>query len=98
MRTVKVETGAKEAASAIFSVAFSPGKVEEVKFVSGARSLESIASQLAIRKFNVEFPDESPTKLIRRGMLKCGSTGCDFAMLLPDSVHTREDATELGIH
>ena len=89
MRTVKVETGAKESASAVFSIVFSPGKVDEVRFVSGARSLESMATRIATTKFNVEFPGESPAKLVRGGILRCGSTGCDFVMLLPNSAHAQ---------
>lgn len=39
-------------------------------------------------KFNVKFPDSSPVRLFRRGMVFCGSvTGCDVVLLLPGSVH-----------
>ena len=50
-------------------------------FTSSA--LKSVADQLSNTKFHIEFPGQDPVKLVRRGILMCGASGCDFVMLLP---------------
>ena len=94
MRTIKVSTAgaAHEFGTATFSIVFSPGKVENVTYVSGAEGLKSMASRMSTAKFNVEFPDAGPVRMTRRGILSCGSLGCDFVLLLPDrtSVHAAD--------
>lgn len=76
--------------SAVFAVALSPGKVDEAVWISGDTRLKALSPQITSAKFNVEFPDAGPVKLARRGILMCGNTGCQFTMLLPDSVHAAD--------
>jgi tetratricopeptide (TPR) repeat protein len=61
--------------------------VEDVKFIRGPDALKSADKILEKTKYDVEFPDDGPTKLVRRGILGCYKyTGCSFVMLLPDTV------------
>jgi len=83
MRTLRVTNANHDSGSAVFSVVFSPGKVE-IKYVRGARSLESLISRFAFAKLNVEFPDAGPAKLVRSGILRCTNMGCDFVLLAQD--------------
>lgn len=88
MRSFKLSTGPHDSGNAVFSVVFSPGKVERVKYLSGSDSLKPLANQIAALKFGVEFPDPGPVRLYRRGMVVCEKfEGCNLVLLLPDSVH-----------
>ena len=89
MRTVKLRPIVPKLLSADFFVLISPGpKAEEVKFISGAEELRSAAKDLEVAKFDVFFPDDHKTKILRRGILMChpGSYGCEFVLYTPDSV------------
>ncbi|HET7207031.1 MAG TPA: tetratricopeptide repeat protein, partial [Terriglobales bacterium] len=83
VRETKLRSTSRLSGSATYAVAFSHDKVDEVSYVSGDSSLNSVADQLSNTKFHVEFPGQDPVKLVRRGILMCGATGCDFVMLLP---------------
>lgn len=88
LRTVNITKSPHASANAIFSIVFSTDKPAEVKYLSGAESLKTLAGQISSAKFNVKFPDASQVRLFRRGMVVCGSvTGCDLVLLLPGSVH-----------
>src|SRR5664280_2940587 len=84
MRMVKITTMSRPSAHGTVSIVFSPGKVEGVTLVDGDATLKSLFERIQAAKFNVEFPDQKPTRLVRRGILSCGSFGCDLALLLPD--------------
>lgn len=86
-RNYKIYTAAHNNGSATFSVVFSPGKIEDVKFVSGDEELKPMSSTITSSKMRIDFPNSDPVHLARRGILVCGSRGCDFTLLLPDSVH-----------
>jgi hypothetical protein len=64
--------------------------VEGVKFVSGDDKLKVFSGALKSAKYNVTFPDETPTKILRRGLLSCSKlTGnCLFVMYLPEDVRS----------
>ena len=88
MRSFKLAGGAHDPGNAVFSIVFSPGKVEEVKYVSGSESLKTMDKEIAAVKFGVEFPDVGPARVYRRGMAVCEKVaGCNIVLLLPDSVH-----------
>jgi hypothetical protein len=76
--------------SAEFFLLFSPGpKVESVRFISGSEALRPATKTLALAAFKIAFPDDGPTRLVRRGVLVCTSvTGCEFALFTPSSVHS----------
>ena len=81
-----------EPASADFFVVFASdagggAKVEGVKFIRGDEKLRAFATVLERAKYQVSFPDETQTRLVRRGKLSCTATGeCTFALITPDNV------------
>jgi len=65
----------------------SDGRIEEVKFIKGSDELKSAGEKLKLAKFNSAFPDDGPTRLVRRGILGCYSyTGCSFILLYANDV------------
>jgi hypothetical protein len=86
MRTIalpKMEISGEGYKSAEFAISFTKGpKVEEVRFLSGAEELRSATAKVAAGKFNVPFPDEAPTRTLRRGVLSCSQymKGCTLVL------------------
>ncbi len=80
----------KEKAEADFFVVFSPASgstPEEVKFIRGSEKVRPLGETLRGAKYQMVFPDETPTRIVRRGVLKCLADGeCIFVMLPPDRV------------
>ena len=75
--------------SAEIVVAFTRGpKVEEVRFLSGAQELRSATAQIAAGKFTVSFPDDAPTKILRKGVLSCSQIvkECTFVLYPVEAV------------
>jgi tetratricopeptide (TPR) repeat protein len=63
------------------------GMVEDAKFIKGSELLRSAADALRQAHFKVPFPENSPAKLVRRGLLTCHSTsGCSFVLVPVESV------------
>lgn len=95
-RTIKLgvpATTVKGATEAQFYVVLNPGpgrkaQVTEVKFISGDEKLRPLGSMLKGADFKFVFPDETSTKVIRRGTLFCQSAGggCSFLMLSPEYI------------
>jgi len=82
-RMTRVSSSSHPSSSATYAIAFSPGRTPEVAFISGNASLKSFTDRIAGAKFHIDFPGEDPVKVVRRGILSCGSLGCDFTLLLP---------------
>jgi len=63
-------------------------QVVDVKFIRGAESLKSLEPALKAIKYQLIFPDSSPTKVIRRGALLClpSPGACTFTMVNPDLI------------
>lgn len=63
-------------------------QVFDVKFIKGDESLKPLASQLKSIKYQLVFPDASPTKIVRRGTLSCAAKpgACTFRMISPDMI------------
>lgn len=83
----------KENIEAEFYVVLTPGpsrksQVTDVKFIRGHEKLKPLAAALKAASYNLIFPDETTTKVIRRGTLICQpkSAECSFFMLSPDFV------------
>jgi tetratricopeptide (TPR) repeat protein len=83
----------KAPAEAEFYVVFAPdstraAQVVDIKFIKGAESLKPLAAQLKTIKYQLIFPDNSPTKIVRRGALLClpKPGGCSFTMIGPDLI------------
>src|SRR5262249_40103027 len=87
-RTISLGKVAKDTASAEFFVILTASRtgttVDGVKFISGDEKLKVFAEALRSAKFDMKFPDDTPTKIPRRGLLGCSKlTGdCTFVMLL----------------
>jgi len=67
-----------------------PLKPDQVKFVSGDESLRAYATELQAASFHVQFPDDTPIKLVRRGVLTCteASRECRMVLMFPEDVRT----------
>jgi tetratricopeptide (TPR) repeat protein len=63
-------------------------QVVDVKFIKGEESLKPLVSQLKSIKYPLVFPDASPTKIVRRGTLRCEAKpgACTFTMVSPDLI------------
>lgn len=92
-RTIPLGKLWKENANAEFFVSLVPeagsAKLEAIKFISGDAKLGSLAQPaLSTARYPDLFPDGTPTKLIRRGLLSCSAaTGdCLFVLMLPELV------------
>jgi tetratricopeptide (TPR) repeat protein len=73
-------------AIAEFFVLFSPGKIEDVRFIGGNAELKDAGAVLKKAQFDVPFPQGSAAKLVRRGILSCSpetSPHCHFDLVLP---------------
>ena len=94
VRTFTIPKVAGTQGSAQFFLVFSnssPGAhVDGVKFISGDDKLRLYTEALHTVKYRVLFPDDSPTRLLRRGVLTCESTAsdCSFVLLLPQDVRS----------
>ncbi len=65
-------------------------KIEAAKFISGEEKLKPLTESLRNAKIDFVFPDDVPTKILRRGILSCSkdSGECEFVMMLPEDVHS----------
>jgi transglutaminase-like putative cysteine protease/tetratricopeptide (TPR) repeat protein len=85
-RTVKLGPITSKSVSARFNLVFdSSPHPERAEFVDGDESLGSAAEQLREKDFPVRFPDVSSVKIVRRGLLSCGGSGCAIELLPIDS-------------
>ena len=81
-RTVKLDPITSKTASARFNLVFdSSPRPERAEFVDGDESLRSAGDQLREKDFPVRFPDVSSVKIVRRGLLSCGGSGCSIELL-----------------
>jgi transglutaminase-like putative cysteine protease/tetratricopeptide (TPR) repeat protein len=81
-RTVKLGPITSKPVSARFNLVFdSSPRPERAEFVDGDESLRSAAEQLREKDFPVRFPDVSSVKIVRRGLLSCGGSGCGIELL-----------------
>ena len=93
-RTLKLGKIAEATGTAEFFVvlASSPtgAKVEAAKFISGEEKLKPLTENLRSAKIDFTFPDDVPTKILRRGILSCSKNSgeCEFVMMLPEDVHS----------
>jgi tetratricopeptide (TPR) repeat protein len=94
MRTTRLKDRPPSTGSAEYFVLLGAAKsgvsVEGAKFVSGEEKLHTLDDSLHQLKFELSFPDETPTKILRRGVLSCPPAGgnCVFVVLLPDDVRS----------
>jgi len=81
-RTVRLRPITMKPVSAQFNLVFdSSPRPERAEFVDGDDSLRTAAAQLREKDFPVRFPDVSSVKIVRRGLLTCGGSGCSIELL-----------------
>jgi len=74
---IKLDAITNKAASARFNLVFdSSPRPERAEFVEGDEGLRTAGEQLREKDFPVRFPDASSIKIVRRGQLSCGASGC----------------------
>jgi len=79
MRTIHLPAITAANASADFDVLLvASGKIEKANFSSGSEALRSAGKTLENAQSRAVFPPASAARLIRRGILSCSSTGCNF--------------------
>ena len=92
IRTIKLGKIAKATGIAEFFVMLVPGTsgamAEDAKFVSGDEKLRVFSESLKTSSYDLTFPDDIPTKILRRGVLSCSDAAseCTFVMILPGDV------------
>jgi tetratricopeptide (TPR) repeat protein len=91
-RTVSLPRLLSGHASAEFFVLLAPGpKVEDTKFISGSDQLRSAGKALAQAQFKAFFPENSLSRVVRRGILACYPlTGCNFVLMPTETVNRVE--------
>jgi tetratricopeptide (TPR) repeat protein len=83
-RQIKISNPTALVGSAEFSVVFSEGKVEAVRYISGDEALRDLSSKLTLTKFKIEFPGGSKAKIVRQVGVSCAPRmGCDAELQLP---------------
>jgi tetratricopeptide (TPR) repeat protein/transglutaminase-like putative cysteine protease len=92
LRTVKLEPITSETASAEFFLLIGPdSKVIDAKFISGDEALKKANAALKAARFDAHFPDDQPTRLVRRGVVMCSSvSGCSVVLYAPAHVNSLE--------
>jgi Tfp pilus assembly protein PilF len=81
-RTVKLGAITTNTVAARFNLVFdSSPRPERAEFLDGDESLRAAGEQLRQKDFPVRFPDVSSVKIVRRGLLRCGSAGCSIELL-----------------
>src|ERR1700747_3577216 len=97
MRSVRFPCSSKNATAEFFLTFTAPASQDgkpltpdQVKFVRGDEALRSYAGKLQTAAFPVEFPDDTPIKLVRRGVLSCAESThqCQAVLMLPEDVRT----------
>ena len=97
VRTVGLPWSGKDAKAEFFLTFSAPSstdnrplKPDHAKFVSGDDSLRAYATRLEEAAFHVEFPDDTPIKLVRRGVLSCTEKAheCQIVLMHPEDVRT----------
>jgi len=68
----------------------SGASVDGVKFISGDEKMRAMTEALGHLKVGMSFPDDTPTKVFRRGILTCpeNARDCDLVWVLPDDVRS----------
>lgn len=84
MRAVRLPRITKESVSADFDILFvGGGGVSKAHFVGGSELLHNAGETLEKAAFEEPFPPNCTAHLLRRGILSCSATGCNFVLYPP---------------
>jgi tetratricopeptide (TPR) repeat protein len=91
MRILTMPRATPGVARAEFFVLFTKGTdgpVADVRFISGSSALAGAAAAIKSVRFDVVFPDDGPTRLVRRGILDCAARdpNCQFVLLPTETI------------
>ena len=93
-RTIQLRNTSKLDGDADFFILQSPGPgftatLDGVTFVKGDAKLKALIDELREAKFSQKFPDDTPVRVVRRGMLSCKpDADCTFQLVLPDDARS----------
>lgn len=88
--TDKSKSQDEQSSKADFLLLFSTaGSVEDAKWIRGSEELKNLSTKVRAAKYDLSFPDGTPTRVVRRGTMNCSShTGeCDLVLLDSDAVN-----------
>lgn len=88
---IEVRFQSEDASQAEFFLLFRKGpELADVRFIRGSESLRDAGKAIRSAKFDVLFPDDGPTQIIRRAILACrpGSDSCHLLLIPPDAVQS----------
>jgi tetratricopeptide (TPR) repeat protein len=79
--------GGYKSAEFVIALTREPG-VADTKFLTGAKELRSASAALGALESSFPFPDDSHTRVVRRGVLSCSelSKGCVFVFYPADAI------------
>jgi len=84
MRSFEIPgTAHQPPATGTVSIVFSPGKVEAVTLIDDKGLLPAITDDIKKTKFDVEFPNTNPARLVRRGVVSCRTGHACEVVLIP---------------
>lgn len=79
---IKSDAIPPKTSSARFNLVFdSSPRPERAEFVEGDETLRRAGEQIREKDFPVRFPDASSIKIVRRGIVNCGTPGCNIVLL-----------------
>lgn len=84
--TLKYSVSSEESAEFLLVIVKDP-KSNQIDFVSGDHSLRKLIPMIAGLKFDLEFPDDSPTRLYQSAALHCSAVrqDCTLVLFMPPS-------------
>ncbi len=84
--TLKYSVTSERSAEFLLVVAKDP-KSNQINFVSGDDSLRKVIPMIAALKFDLEFPDDGPTRLYQSATLHCSAVrhDCTLVLFMPPS-------------
>jgi len=85
-RTVKLPALAKSSTAQFNLVFDGSSQPERVQFIGGDESLRSAEDPLMKASYPVRFPDVSSIKIVHRGVLTCGESGCSIVLVPLETV------------
>jgi len=91
LRSINLPLVSRETSSADFYMLFQNGQeTREVRFIEGNEKLREAAKALQGAAFDISFPDTSPVKIVRRGVLGCQQepASCTFVMISPEDARS----------
>ena len=89
LRELKFDNAKKLSGSAQFVIAFKPGEIDTVDYISGDEALKVLDDKLKSLHFQVAFPPASTAVLVRKAQVECRPATCTVKLLkVEDAVST----------